>query len=395
MKRNLLKIKKNKKHKKNVLHLKNLTRIYRYVRIKVKYRMLKTRLVAKYALIALVSLVFTVSGKAQVIPPPSPPSIVSCYTSTGALINCGNSWVDYKDGVAYNCTCICGVGGGAQCAIASGSGSSGSIPGQINPGEVSSGNIMEGKAIFTPHQSEAFEDWGEDYKQLLESYGIKSILGQKITPNQIPLTGDKDFDADYLKKSNSFKPKVTSKTGGESDKEKTVQLLNTKESTTIKVKPVPKLEPGEIKADPKHEYIDFTRESLVSLAGLAPKPFSYLGIAIVDIYSADAKQLLDCLDGNCQPTSTVLTNMATQMATDMAVQGVGDLAGFVNGKMFSNMALRNGNMLKGADMGFKEFRKGLADEVIPQIGEGHFSLANTVADAANKWLNASGVQTIY
>lgn len=355
--------------------------------------MVKTRLVAKSVLISLASLVFTISGKAQVVPPPSPPSCVSCFTSTGALINCGNSWVDYKDGVPYNCTCICGVGGGPQCVIASGSG--GSIPGQVNPGDVSSGNILEGKPFFTPHPSEAFEDWGEDYKQLLESYGIKSILGQKITPNQIPLTGDKDFDADYIKKSNSFKPKGTAKTGGETEKEKTVDLLNTKENTTIKTKPVPKLEPGEIKADTKHEYIDFTRESLVSLVGLAPRPFSYLGIAIVDIYSVDAKQLLDCLDGNCQPTTTVLANMASQVATDAAVQGVGDLAGFVNGKLFSNMALRNGNMLKGADMGFKEFRKGLADEVIPQIGEGHFNMANTVTDAANKWLNASGVQTIY
>jgi hypothetical protein len=79
-------------------------------------------------------------------------------------------------------------------------------PGQVNPGDVSFDGQVEGKPFFTPHQSEAFEDWARDYKQQLESYGITSILGKKLTPHPIPLTGDKDLDSLYSRKSGDFNP---------------------------------------------------------------------------------------------------------------------------------------------------------------------------------------------
>jgi hypothetical protein len=82
------------------------------------------------------------------------------------------------------------------------------IPGQTNPGEISSSGQFEGKPLFTPHQSKAFEDWAKDYKQQLESYGIKSILGMSITPNNsIPSSGNAKVDKIYKDDVENFNPK--------------------------------------------------------------------------------------------------------------------------------------------------------------------------------------------
>jgi hypothetical protein len=81
-------------------------------------------------------------------------------------------------------------------------------PGQVDPGDVSFDGQTEGKPFFTTHQSEAFEDWASDYKALLDSYGITSILGDKLTAHMIPLTGDKKADSAYKKLSMDFNPPV-------------------------------------------------------------------------------------------------------------------------------------------------------------------------------------------
>lgn len=74
----------------------------------------------------------------------------------------------------------------------------GSLPGQVNPGDVSINGILEGKPLFTPHQSQAFEEWSSEYKQLLESYGVTSILGNE----------DKYFKLLYDLWAERFKPKL-------------------------------------------------------------------------------------------------------------------------------------------------------------------------------------------
>lgn len=79
-------------------------------------------------------------------------------------------------------------------------------PGQVNPGEVSFDGQFQGKPLFTTHESSAFEDWSKDYRQQLESYGITSILGNTLTPPQIPLTGDPGFDAFYNNQTTNFNP---------------------------------------------------------------------------------------------------------------------------------------------------------------------------------------------
>jgi hypothetical protein len=79
-------------------------------------------------------------------------------------------------------------------------------PGQLNPGDVSFDWESTGNPFFTTHQSEAFENWARDYKALLESYGIKSILGNRFDEWLIPLTGDKNFDGPYSRRISDFNP---------------------------------------------------------------------------------------------------------------------------------------------------------------------------------------------
>ncbi len=86
------------------------------------------------------------------------------------------------------------------------------IPGQSVPAQISSDGQFEGKPLFTTHQSNAFEDWAKDYKQQLESYGIKSILGNTITLNQnVPLSGNDKVDKLYQSEVDNFNPKGKSK----------------------------------------------------------------------------------------------------------------------------------------------------------------------------------------
>jgi hypothetical protein len=79
-------------------------------------------------------------------------------------------------------------------------------PGQVSPGEVSFDGQFQGNPLFTAHESSAFEDWAKDYRQQLASYGITTILGNTLTPPQIPLTGDPNFDAFYNSQTANFNP---------------------------------------------------------------------------------------------------------------------------------------------------------------------------------------------
>lgn len=109
--------------------------------------------------------------------------------------------------VGYTCTAC--TGSDIVTPGPGGTGGLGGSSGQGAAGEVSFDGLFEGKPLFTPHQSSAFEDWARDYRQQLESYGITSILGKNITPNQIPeipLTGDIGVDTTYAKLAAGFSP---------------------------------------------------------------------------------------------------------------------------------------------------------------------------------------------
>jgi hypothetical protein len=100
--------------------------------------------------------------------------------------------------------------------------------GQISPGNVSFNGQYEGKPFFTPHSSAAFEDWAREYKQLLASYGITSILGKNFNPYQIPLTENKKVNQLYGDESGKFDPKtLINKPPPKQEDPSTVKLLRT------------------------------------------------------------------------------------------------------------------------------------------------------------------------
>jgi hypothetical protein len=47
----------------------------------------------------------------------------------------------------------------------------------------SSGIDLNGKPVFVTHESEAFKEWSSEYKQVLASYNVNSILGKGIIKN--------------------------------------------------------------------------------------------------------------------------------------------------------------------------------------------------------------------
>lgn len=108
---------------------------------------------------------------------------------------------------------------------------------QLNPGTLNLNSQFEGKPLFTPHNSKAFEDWATGYKKQLEAYGIKSILGNTLTARDFPQTGNAKFDAAYGKNASGFKAKSKSTDRPNTSKEKvekedyygTVSLLTSKE----------------------------------------------------------------------------------------------------------------------------------------------------------------------
>ena len=107
---------------------------------------------------------------------------------------------------------------------------------QVNPGEVTFDGQFQGKPFFTSHQSSAFSDWAKNYQQTLESYGITSILGKKLSAYQIPLTGDKNFNEAYLKASSNFNPKVTTPIN---DDTSVVDLRDIKEGGVVQLLTTP------------------------------------------------------------------------------------------------------------------------------------------------------------
>ena len=84
------------------------------------------------------------------------------------------------------------------------------VSGQIAAaGQINNNSVLQGRSFFSSHESTAFEDWATEYKQLLASYGITSILGKDIIPNRslnIPVTGNLPMDTTYAGLAASFNP---------------------------------------------------------------------------------------------------------------------------------------------------------------------------------------------
>jgi hypothetical protein len=83
-----------------------------------------------------------------------------CYTSKGALIQCGGSWDDVYGGVAYHCNCVCGPcdQDPSQCVSATGGISGGS-------GSAIRANMqsdVQGTAFFSRNPVFETGDWADD-----------------------------------------------------------------------------------------------------------------------------------------------------------------------------------------------------------------------------------------
>jgi len=70
--------------------------------------------------------------------------------------------------------------------------------GQSSPGSVSIDGLTQGSAFFSPHESRNLEDWIDDYLIKVKSMGVSLDGHNSLTAQDIPLTGDADFDKGYV-----------------------------------------------------------------------------------------------------------------------------------------------------------------------------------------------------
>jgi hypothetical protein len=252
-------------------------------------------------------------------------------------------------------------------------GSDMNTPGQVNPGDVSFNGQTDGKPLFTPHQSEAFEDWARDYKALLESYGITSILGNRLTPHPVPRTGDKDVDRLYDSLAAKFNPPVPPRNPPNqnpnvvdlSDKKGVVKLLTTEEEQKqrdkfyqehLQEQGINDLAPisptNGITGQPEGSTWDLqkTQHLLFVGAGIAATAAILLAaapeVATVGVVAAlgeevgaatviswslpvieeSVKAIENCVSGNCPTTGQILVNMGVGEISNV-VGTTGEIAG--------------------------------------------------------------------
>jgi hypothetical protein len=229
--------------------------------------------------------------------------------------------------------------------------------GQVNPGDVSFDGSSTGRPYFTPHQSSAFEDWARDYKQMLQSYGITSILGNTLTPHLIPQTGNKKMDHDYDSAAMNFNPVDTAiyvggsrvANGPDDFLNKKVILFRTPEENRTEAENdwlrnhpglgpfapvqgdgIPYLEEGPFWSnfwtDPQllkmEQHALFVGISTAAaLSGIGEVAAAGVGVADVITWSVpiveeSVKALQDCYSGNCPSTTTIILNMAVGQASN-------------------------------------------------------------------------------
>lgn len=107
------------------------------------------------------------------------------------------------------------------------------------PGSVSFDGPAQGQAFFSPHESQAIENWINDYIKKMESIGYPVNQNAMFNFQNIPLTGDPAFDQFYFNQLNDFenakpanvgnKPEVAVSSGEVEISGSTVMLLTTRE----------------------------------------------------------------------------------------------------------------------------------------------------------------------
>jgi len=91
------------------------------------------------------------------------------------------------------------------CTPCSGSDIAANISPDVNsPGYISIDGLMQGNAFFSPHQSQAIENWINDYLQRMETLGYPVDRQNLIPIQDFPLTGNSDFDQFYYNQLNDL-----------------------------------------------------------------------------------------------------------------------------------------------------------------------------------------------
>lgn len=213
--------------------------------------------------------------------------------------------------------------------------------GQSSPGSVSIDGLTQGSAFFSPHESRNLEDWIDNYLVKVRSMGVSTDGNKSLTAQDIPLTGDAEFDEGYVDRIIGFeKPEqggvvdLSGKTGVVDLNSTavvpgpTVPLLSTPasatESNSLAPSYVPALEtiPNNKITDDAHPVI----ESVQNLSKMAVDIYApgWVGLGLkagINILAEDAKAIEDIYNGKaCPSTSTILTNALKTTVED----GLGD-----------------------------------------------------------------------
>ena len=72
------------------------------------------------------------------------------------------------------------------------------------PGYVSIDGLMQGNSFFSPHQSQEIENWINNYLQRMQSLGNPVNIENLLPIQDIPLTGDNEFDQFYFNQLNEL-----------------------------------------------------------------------------------------------------------------------------------------------------------------------------------------------
>lgn len=148
----------------------------------------------------------TVTQTGQCIPVPPTPYDDIAYSTQSAcetarqmvLDGNGEDWSLYGDG---SCTTI------ITCTPCTGSdigGGTGSSSGLASPGTLSLDGLTRGSAFFSAHPSKDVENWIYDYLQRMNSMGIPVDGVTLITPADVPLTGNNEFNRFYAEQMMRF-----------------------------------------------------------------------------------------------------------------------------------------------------------------------------------------------
>lgn len=314
----------------------------------------------KSILVLLVTILIAGSCWAQI-----PWEKAGCFTINGITFKaCGTSWVDYLGSTKYNCHCNCPSTAGPDC-VPAGSGntntSTGSTIFDVVPSQLLPDGLAQGKAFFSPHPSEETINWMIDYWVKLISMGMPFDKNNTLSADDIPLTGDINFDKLYLNEMIRFeKPEQ----GGVVDLSGIGSNKGTKTEPAISDKPLPIMGSAPMTQDErerqnllhlksmpdnrldasnfKYEEAPFWdtpemkslgTDALKFTAGFISGPVSYPVVIGVDIFSG--------IVNNKSKQEIIIDVLG-----DVSSKAVGDVVGFAIGKVKTNTGSLNTSTVK-------------------------------------------------